>query len=306
MSYTATIGFFDGVHRGHQYLISQLKTLAESRHEQSMAITFGQHPRQTLQPGWQPQLLSTPEEKRQLLLATGIDRVEMLRFDADMARLSARAFMRLLRDEYGVGTLLTGYDNHFGHRSPSPAADGSCVEGFDDYVRYGRELGIAVVCASPFTVDNEAVSSSRIRRLLVDGNVGQAADCLGHPYSIGGSVVHGEQIGRRLGFPTANLQPADALKIVPKDGVYAVCISVEDGNCQLKGMTNIGTRPTFDGSCRTLETHIFDFEGNLYNHNIRISFIARLRDEQHFASAEELMQQMQTDAQQAKTILRAL
>ena len=293
MSYTATIGFFDGVHRGHQHLIGQLLTVAAERHELSMAVTFNPHPRQTLQPGWQPQLLSTLDEKRRRLLSAGIDRVEVLRFDHQMAQLSARTFMQWLHDELDVSTLLMGYDNHFGHGR---------TECFDDYVRYGCEIGIEVVCATPFSVGESTVSSSRIRQLLTLGDVEQAALCLGRPYSIGGTVVHGEQIGRRLGFPTANLQPDSALLMVPKDGVYAVSLSIDDDGQQLHGMTNIGTRPTFDGTKRTLETYIFDFDENLYGHHIVVTFLARLRDEQHFATAEALTQQMQADARQAQRL----
>jgi len=297
MRYCATIGFFDGVHRGHQYLIGQLKEVAATRHEKTMIVTFGQHPRQTLQPGWQPQLLSTQDEKRLLLEAMGIDHVEMLSFTKEMAQLSARAFMEQLHEVLGVDTLLTGYDNRFGHHRE---------EGFDDYVRYGRELGIEVACATPFNIGEKAVSSSRIRQLLTDGCITEANDCLGRFYAVSGVVEHGEQIGRRLGFPTANLHLTDDMKMIPKDGVYAVCVDGAAGHGTLKGITNIGTRPTFEGTRRTLETNIFNYNDNLYHQHLTISFIARLRDEKHFDSAEALALQMHADAERAQTILKCV
>ena len=297
MSYCATIGFFDGVHRGHQYLVSQLMRQAAQRGEQTMVLTFDVHPRQALQPGWKPQLLSSLSEKCQQLLALGVNHVEVLPFTAETAQLSARSFMQYMHSELQVDTLLTGYDNRFGHNR---------TESFDDYVQYGHELGMQVVCAEPLRVGDCEVSSSRIRQLLTNGDVVEGARCLGRPYTLGGTVVHGEQIGRRMGFPTANLQPAEPLKIIPKDGVYVVYVHLDRADSLLQGITNIGTRPTFDGTSRTVETFVFDFDGDLYRHNLSLSFIARLRDEKHFSSAEALAQQMHADVQRAQKLLQGL
>lgn len=197
-SYAATIGFFDGVHQGHRFLIDRLCRIARERGMRSMVITFARHPRQVLQTDWQPQLLSTIDEKRELLRQTGIDRVEVLQFDVAMSELSAHDFMQqVLKERLGVELLLTGYDNRFGHNR---------AEGFDDYVNYGRELGIEVMAGEPLAVKDTNVSSSRIRKLLQEGDVADAALCLGYPYPLSGCVVHGEQIGRQLGFPWPTLR----------------------------------------------------------------------------------------------------
>lgn len=289
----ATIGFFDGVHRGHQFLIGQLQKLAMERGERTMVITFEHHPRQVVCPDWQPLLLTTVEEKQRLLSEAGVDVLVVLRFDAAMAALSAREFMgRVLKDRLNVSTLLTGYDNRFGRGR---------TEGFDDYVAYGHEIGIDVVRAEALSMNETTVSSSRIRQLIADGRVEMAADCLGRCYELSGRVVHGEQIGRRMGFPTANIVPDNGQKLIPADGVYAVKVATDD--IETAGMMNIGTRPTFDGRERTLEVHLLDFAGDLYDHRLRVIFVARLREELTFASVEALRQQMETDAQSTRKLL---
>lgn len=290
----ATIGFFDGVHRGHRFLIEQLRQLACRRGERSMVVTFERHPRQVICPDWQPQLLTSLEEKEALLAATGIDVMVVLSFDAAMAALSAQAFMsRVLKDRLNVDALLAGYDNRFGHGR---------TEGFDDYVGYGKTIGIDVVGAEALMQQESAVSSTRIRRLISEGRVGEAADCLGRRYTLSGNVVHGEQVGRQLGFPTANIVPEDSQKLLPADGVYAVEVWTDDGR-KVAGVMNIGTRPTFNGHSRTLEVHLLDFSGDLYNRRLTVSFAARLRDECAFTSADALQQQMNLDVNNAREIL---
>ncbi|MCR4602264.1 MAG: bifunctional riboflavin kinase/FAD synthetase [Prevotella sp.] len=300
--YAATIGFFDGVHLGHRYLVEQLMEQACRRHLLSMVITFDRHPRQVIQSEWQPRLLSSLDEKQQLLSATGIDQLVILHFDSCMASLSAHDFMQqVLKRQLAVELLLTGYDNHFGHREPGRQ------EGFDDYVQYGREMGMDVVCGQPLIIDGLSVSSSLIRRLLCQGRVEKAATCLGHSYQLNGIVVHGEQMGRQMGFPTANMEVGHLSEcsgyapLIPANGVYAVWVEVE-GN-RLRGMTNIGHRPTFEGQQQTIETHIFDFHADLYGQPISIAFVARLRDEQHFDTVSELASQMQKDKERVKKIL---
>jgi len=300
--YAATIGFFDGVHRGHRYLVEQLMEQAESRKLQSMVITFDRHPRQVIQSEWQPQLLSSLEEKQQLLSQTGIDQLVILPFDRHMASLSAHAFMQqVLRRQLGVEVLLTGYDNHFGHREPGRQ------EGFDDYVQYGCEMAMDVVCGEPLIIGDMSVSSSLIRRLLSQGRVGEAATCLGRSYQLHGIVVHGEQLGRQIGFPTANMavrhlsDGCGFAPLIPGNGVYAVW--VEAAGRRMRGMTNIGHRPTFEGQQQTIETHIFDFDGDLYGRPISIAFVERLRDEQHFDTASELASQMLKDKEKVEKIL---
>ena len=296
-SFAATIGFFDGVHLGHQSVISQLRAAAQKRGLQSMVITFERHPRQVLQSEWQPLLLTSLEEKKELLVRTGIDKLVVLRFDRAMSQLSSREFMeRVLKHELGVSLLLTGYDNRFGHDRTAT---------FDDYVAYGRELGIEVICGQPTDVAGQRVSSSLVRSLLSEGNVDLAAQCLGRPYQLTGQVGHGEQIGRQLGFPTANIIVSKGNRLVPAPGVYAVCLSIKGDDTLLQGMMNIGTRPTFHGNQLTLEANIFDFNGDLYGQHLNVFFIERLRNEQAFSSAEALMEQMEHDAVQAREILSA-
>ena len=294
-----TVGFFDGVHRGHRFLVDKVKDMARQAKMASAVITFAAHPRQVLCPDWHPQLLSTLDEKAELLAQTGIDRLVVLPFDTAMAALSAHDFMAdVLLRQLNVRKLVIGYDNRFGHR-----AAGS-TEGFDDYVRYGREMGITVLPCTPFDSDGVRVSSSQIRQFLQAGDVGLAARCLGRPYQLAGKVVRGNHIGTDLGFPTANLLPSCADKLIPAPGVYAVRVSI-DGDSQelLPGMMNIGRRPTFDGDYLTLETHLFHFNANLYGRQMRVSFVRRLRSEIKFDNREALVAQLAADARLSEKIL---
>lgn len=284
----ATIGFFDGVHRGHRFLIGQVLEVARVRGLSSMLITFPQHPRMVMQTSYQPRLLTTFDEKCSLLSTTGADVCVALPFTRELAALSARQFMQqVLRDRLQVRTLVIGYDHRFGHDR---------TEGFDDYVRYGAELGMEVLRAEAFVMGATNVSSSVARASLEAGEVDVAARCLGYNYFLDGRVTTGQQIGRTLGFPTANLQVADACKLIPADGVYAVRVQVE-GHIY-KGMLNIGCRPTIDeDSRRTIEVHLFHFEGDLYGRLLRVEFLRRIRGEQKFSSREALARQLQQDAQ---------
>ena len=284
----ATIGFFDGVHIGHCHLINMLKKVARERCMESCVITFDRHPRQVVQPEWCPEMLTTLEEKTQLLKATGIDRCEVLHFDRKLASLSARDFMlQILKERLRVTHLVTGYDNRFGHNRS---------EGFEDYVRYGKEIGIEVTRAEELTMGSTHVSSSSIRRMLKEGKIEEATMCLGHEYRITGTVVAGEHIGRTIGFPTANILPNDSSKLIPANGVYAVDVwSEPEGISRRRAMLNIGTRPTFDGKGITIEVHIPDFASDLYGKPLTISFISKIREERRFHSPEELVEQLNKD-----------
>ena len=291
--YCATIGFFDGVHRGHQFMIDSLTTMAHAQGRQSLVITFDRHPRQVVHADYVPQLITTTDEKLQLLHATAADRIEMLHFDAQMAQLSAYEFMRqVLHEKYGVAMLLTGYDNRFGHNR---------AEGFADYVRYGEEMDMKVLQNTPIDIDGMRVSSSLIRRLIVEGNITEASNCMGHPYSITGSVAHGFQEGRRIGFPTANIVPESAEKLVPGNGVYATRVSVEGGEW-MPAMLNIGTNPTFQRQQTTIEAHIIGFEGDIYGRKVRVEFGRKLRDEQRFESVEALQKQLEADKKEVEVV----
>ena len=295
VSCVATIGFFDGVHLGHRYIISKVVEMARRKGLASTVVTFERHPREVLHSDWCPQLLTTIDEKAELLSQTDIDYLVVLQFDEAMASLSAQDFMHdILQQRLGVKVLVTGYDNRFGHNR---------TEGFDDYVRYGREMGMAVVQGDPIEVSSIGVSSSKVRRLLAEGLVEQAAECLGRPYMLSGRVVCGEHIGREMGFPTANLQLADSGKLIPASGVYAVKVKLEGSTELYHGMMNIGSRPTFGGQHQTLETHIFHFDGNIYGQQMTVLFVSRLRSEQRFDSREALMSQLESDLHQAEAVL---
>lgn len=293
--FAATIGFFDGVHLGHQHVVSQLKQLASQHGLRTMVITFETHPRQVVQPEWKPQLLTSLDEKAELLQKTGIDQLVVLRFNKTMAQFSAHDFMQqVLQEQLHVDLLLTGYDNRFGH-------DRS--EGFEQYATYGRELGMQVCLGTPFEYQGQRVCSSLVRQLLQEGAINKANACLGRPYCISGVVQHGYQIGRTLGFPTANLQPNSPYMLVPATGVYAVRLRLQYEKEWRQGVMNIGMRPTFEGDKLTIEVNIFDFIGDLYDLQLEVQLIARLRGEQHFDTPEALTRQMESDAQQARTIL---
>ena len=245
----ATIGCFDGVHRGHQLLVKLLLRESGQRGLMPMVITFDRQPRQLFDPSFQPQLLSTMEEKVACLETLGIKQIVVLPFTKELATLSAEAFIRqVLWEQLGVHLLVTGYDNRFGH-------DRS--EGFDDYVRYGRSLGMEVLKGHVEMMnERSAVSSTVLRQLLTEqGRVDLMPTYLTRPYSMTGHVVSGEHIGQTLGFPTANLELDNAEKLIPANGAYAVWASLDDGS-RMPAMMNIGTRPTFDGHRQTLEAHI--------------------------------------------------
>ena len=389
----ATIGFFDGVHRGHRYLINKVMERAHAHAQQSMVITFDRHPREVLQSNYQPQMLTTLNTKLRLLHETGVDRVEVLHFTRQLAALSARQFMaQVLKELLGVTTLVIGYDHRFGHDR---------AEGFDDYVRYGKELGIEVVQNSELTIHAEPcppvsysseapvasssgvskapspdasvealsephvdasseafnaspkapnassdvsnassdvassfaekwgkhVSSSAIRRLLKEGNVSRANLFLDRPYTITGCVTHGFAEGRKMGFPTANLDTTGYPLLIPANGVYGVwvkigCADAVMGKCEvpnldgwpselpipmmdnhdgwLPAMLNIGTRPTFDGSTTTIEANIFYFNDDIYGQPMTIAFCFRLRNEQRFDSVEALEEQLHKDRKEVE------
>lgn len=291
----ATIGFFDGVHRGHRYLIDQMITVAKEADMESTVITFDRHPRQVLHSDYLPQMLSTFEEKKALLENTPADHIEILTFDEQLAALSAHDFMKqVLRERLNVCKLVIGYDNRFGHNRS---------EGFENYVRYGQELGIEVIQAMPLSEpDKEAISSSYIRACLLVGNVWGANEALGYAYSLTGRVIEGFHEGRKIGFPTANLNTDETGKLVPASGVYAVHVQLENEQHLRLAMMNIGTRPTYDGHMQTLEVHIFDFNGDIYGQQLRVVFDRRIRNEMKFSSPQELAKQLEKDKEEIRRI----
>ena len=289
----ASIGFFDGVHRGHLCLIEQLRDEAGRRGMGSLLVTFDRHPRTVLSPSQVPPLLTTLEEKERLLRETGVSEIAILPFTLELSRLSAREFMeQVLRRELGVEVLILGYDHAFGHGGGS----------LDDYVRWGRETGIEVVRAHELS--SLMVSSSKCRRLIEEGDVRGAAEMLGRFYTLSGEVVRGFHVGHELGFPTANLQ-VDAEKVMPRNGAYVVWATLADGE-RHGGMLNIGTRPTIgNGETTSVEVNLLDYDGNLYDQRLTVEFVARLRDERRFDSRSELMSQLALDEAAARELLRA-
>lgn len=292
----ATIGFFDGVHLGHRHLIAEVCAKAAATDAASAVVTFDIHPRQVLQPAFAPQLLSTPEEKIALLADTGVDYCCVLHFTRELAELSASDFMRtVLYEQFHVRTLITGYDNRFGHNRS---------EGFADYVRHGARMGMEVIQSSPFTVDGIRVSSSVVRRCLAQGDVTTASRCLGRPYTIEAPVVSGQQEGRRMGFRTANIDTAAIGKMLPRGGVYATGVRIDGMGEWLPAMTNIGTRPTFGGVGVTVETNILDFSADVYGHRLQVAFCHWLRDERRFADEHELARQLCNDENRVRQLLK--
>lgn len=283
----ATIGFFDGVHCGHRYLIGHVINEARADGLASMVITFARHPRQVIDTHYVPRLLSTPEMKIERLAETGIDRCTVLDFDRRMAALTAREFMiHILSSRLNVRKLIIGYDNRFGH-------DRS--ESIDDYCAYGRTLGIEVVESCGITVDGIRVSSSVIRNAIERGDLTEANRCLGYAYTLSAHVSHGFRNGHRLGFPTANLDMDEVCQLLPQIGVYATRVRIE-GECELHpAMTSVGTRPTFDGTRLSVETYILDFDADLYGRKLEVAFLKRIRGEKKFADLQQLRTQMADD-----------
>lgn len=296
----ATIGFFDGVHQGHQYLLKRLVDEARQAGLLSCVITFDRHPRQVLQTDDCPRLLTTFEERKELLSKTGIDLCIILPFSSEMAALSAKNFMKIiLQERIGVKRLYIGYDHRFGHKRS---------EGFEDYVHYGREIGMEVLQNDAFVlsqptgegIQQQSVSSSSIRKALLQGDVDQAGVLLGYPYFLTGKVVDGEHEGRKMGFPTANIDVTSLEKLIPAPGAYIVKVNIEGEERALPGMMNIGNRPTFGENSLSLEVHVLDYSGNLYGKMLTVAFLQRLREEHRFVSKEELREQLMSDAQQVR------
>ncbi len=282
MAYTATIGFFDGVHRGHHFLINQLLATAQMRGEQSAIITFEHHPKNYLnQPV--PQLLTTYDERITLLKDCGVDEIFCFQFDI-IQQLTAREFMTILHQRCGVTTLLMGYDHRFGSDQITDLAT---------YQRIGQECGVQVMAIGQSP--EGAISSSTIRRALSAGQIEQANRMLGYPYLLQGMVVHGKAIGRTLGFPTANIS-VDEHKLLPLSGVYAATIRWD--HTAYNAIVNIGTNPTIEGEkAATVEVHIPQFNESIYGTHVQLQLLRYIRGEKKFATLDELRQQIIIDIQ---------
>ena len=283
----ATIGSFDGVHRGHVAMIEETKRRAAEAGLPVTIVTFATHPRLLFEQDPHPFLLSSPAVRMERLAATGVERCVVLDFDRAMAALTAEEFMRkVLCEKLGVKLLVLGYDHRFGR----PEAG----VGTEQYIAYGRSLGMEVVRAGRYDEGEMKVSSSQVRRALSAGDIGRANTLLGYRYSISGKVIHGAALGRRIGFPTANIELDEPLQLLPLNGVYEVSVGIEGK--EHAGVINIGTKPTVTENGRlSVEVFIMGFAGDLYGERLTVSFARRIRDERKFASLDELKEQIDKD-----------
>ncbi|MBQ9296539.1 MAG: riboflavin biosynthesis protein RibF [Paludibacteraceae bacterium] len=285
MGRIATIGFFDGVHRGHCFLFEHLHIEAQTRKLSPLIVTFDRHPRSVLQADYIPRLLTTLDERTELLKPFG--EVVVFPFE-EICRLTAVEFMQRLRDDYQVQTILMGYDHRFGaDRLRHPV----------DYRRAGETLGLEIITQGEYIDGEWHVSSTEIRQALENGNIAVANELLGRPYQISGTVVHGNGIGRTIGFPTANIRTSDAQKIIPRPGVYGVEINSEAliGRNGCKGILNIGTNPTVGNKETTIELHIPNYEGDLYGTSLSVRFLEFIREEKRFDNLIQLKKQIAED-----------
>lgn len=295
LSFVATVGFFDGVHIGHRHLIDQVKREAERNGLPSAVITFPVHPRKVLQKDYQPALLCGFDEKVEQLATTGIDYCISIPFTVDLSRFSAKEFMqKVLKEQLHVKRLLVGYDHRFGRNRE---------DSYPEYSQYGKELGMHVILASELQLGDDEVSSSQIRRLLKVGNIKEANELLSYNYRLSGKIVEGYQVGRTIGYPTANMRVWERYKVVPELGVYAVMVHLHD--LIYPGMLYIGRRPTLHSDNEiSVEVNLFDFDGNLYNQSMSVEFIDFIRTDRKFDTKEELVAQIHQDKESVKQRLK--
>jgi riboflavin kinase/FMN adenylyltransferase len=287
-----TVGTFDGVHRGHAQLIARVLLAARTRGTAAVLVTFDPHPLSVVRPAAAPPILSTPAEKIEVLAASGLDAVAVLRFDRALAQFSPREFVQEKLLPLGMGHLVVGYDHAFGRNRSGDVATLQAL---------GRELGFTVEVVEPVEGEDGPISSTRIRAALGAGDVATAAAALGRAYTLRGTVVRGDGRGRALGFPTANLRTPPG-KLVPLEGIYAVRVFAgHDGH---DGVLHVGPRPTFGDPTPTIEVHIFDFDGDLYGSDVRVDFCERIRGLEAFDGERALVRAMEEDAAAARRLLR--
>jgi riboflavin kinase / FMN adenylyltransferase len=288
-----TVGTFDGVHRGHHEVLREIRRRADRTGGRSILVTFHPHPLRIVRPEHAPPLLTTPAEKREMLAGSGLEYVVFLPFTRVLQEYSARRFVEeILIGRLGMDELVIGYDHGFGKGR----------EGTVETLRQiGRELGFRVDVVEAFESEGGAVSSSRIRKLLGEGRVAEAAPLLGRAYSLEGIVVRGERKGRELGYPTANIDVGDPDKMLPKEGVYAAYGSVRGE--RLPGLLHLGPRPTFAGFAPTVELYLLDWSGDCYGERVRVEIVERIRDILPFSSVEGLIEAIREDERVGRRIL---
>ena len=288
-----TSGTFDGVHQGHQKILHQVAGIAKEKDMKSVVLTFWPHPRFVLHKNDQElKLLTTFEEKAKIIADTGIDYLVRIPFTEEFSQLLPEDFVKkIIKNLLNTRMLIIGYDHHFGKDRKG---------NFEYLVSNAREFGFEVTEIPRHDIDHVGVSSTKIRKALLEGRVDESETLLGRRYSLRGQVVEGDKIGRKLGFPTANLWIPEGYKLIPVEGVYATKV-IADGN-HLNGMANIGIRPTVNGSQKRIEVNIFNFEENLYNTELELIFVKKLRNEIKFENLDKLKEQLTLDRKSAQKI----
>ncbi len=291
-----TTGTYDGVHLGHKTIIKHLKNIAKKNNGETVVLTFHPHPRMVLQENSDIKLLGTIDERINSLEEAGIDHLIIIPFTKEFSRISSLEFVRdILVNQVGTKKLVIGYDHHFGRNR-----EGS----FEHLVEFGPMYGFEVEEIPAIDVKDVNVSSTKIREALAEGDISKAKEYLGRNYSLSGIVVAGEQIGRQMGFPTANIKIKESIKLIPEIGVYAVKVFHNEN--QHNGMLNIGYRPTIGNQNElSIEVNLFDFNANLYDEELKIEFISKIRNEKQFKDVGQLKEQLERDLINCKKILKA-
>lgn len=291
-----TLGTFDGVHIGHQKIIEKLLQNAKEYNCESLILTFFPHPRMVLQEGSDIKLLNTIDERSVLLDKLGLDNLIIHPFDKEFSRLSAEEFVKtILVDTFNIQKIIIGYDHRFGRNRTA---------NIDDLILYGEKFGFEVEQISAQEINEVSISSTKIRNAILDGNITLANEYLGYDYSLSGIVIKGKQLGRTIGFPTANIKIPEEYKLIPKNGVYIVKSILNQ--ITVFGIMNIGVNPTVNGENLSIEVHFLDFDADLYDEKITISIIDRIRDEQKFESVALLKLQLEKDKNTALSFIDAL
>ncbi|MGE8339745.1 MAG: bifunctional riboflavin kinase/FAD synthetase [Flavobacterium sp.] len=280
-----TLGTFDGVHIGHKKILERITENTENGKYESLVLTFFPHPRMVLQEKSEIRLLNTIGEKIKLLKATGIENLVVHPFNESFSRLTAEEFVHtILVEKFQIQKIIIGHDHRFGRNRTA---------NIDDLIAFGIEYGFEVEQISAEEIQDVSVSSTKIRKALNEGNMALANEYLGYNYFLNGTIVKGKQLGRTIGFPTANINIEEDYKLIPKIGVYVVKATINDES--LFGMMNIGFNPTVNGEKQTIEVHLFNFDKDIYDQNIEVSLLHYIRDEQKFSSVDALKAQLHQD-----------
>lgn len=291
-----TLGTFDGVHIGHKKILERITQNTENGKYESLVLTFFPHPRMVLQEKSEIKLLNTISEKTKLLEATGIENLIIHPFDESFSRLTAEEFVHsILVDQFHIHKIIIGHDHRFGRNRTA---------NIDNLIAFGAEYGFEVEQITAQEIQDVSVSSTKIRKALQEGNMNLANDYLGYDYFLTGEVVKGKQLGRTIGFPTANIQIDEEYKLIPKNGVYVVKAFIDD--LEIYGMMNIGFNPTLNGQKQTIEVNLFDFDADIYGKKIEVSLLQYLREEQKFGSLDLLKAQLNKDQQDSLTFVSRL